>query len=146
MLLRPFTPEDWRILAQYWLRDMPESEIKAVIAKWNTNSYDGRYYEQLAVDVGGSVVGCVSLLARSDAAFTEGVEIFPPHRSQGFGYAAVKALLLYGKAMGYQTACVQIRVDNSASLALHKKLGFLVTDSFVNRRGNRVYELQLQLT
>ena len=141
MILRPFSSNDWPILSQNQYPGMPEIDIQSLIAQWNTRQHDGRYFEMLAIDVDGKIIGYVSLYAQDDGSVSEGVEIYTPFRRQGFAYTAASMLFRYAKDLGYQTVTEQIRQDNVASLALHDKLGFRIADSFINKRGNPVHSL-----
>ena len=145
MLLRPFTFEDWLIIAKYQYPDSSEEEIRGMILQWNTRQYDGQYFEMLAIENDGNIVGYVSLLDRNDGVVSEGVEIYPPYRRQGFAYNAVTMALQYAKELGFQAVSAQVRQNNAASIALHKKLGFQITDSFCNGRGHLVYTLTMKL-
>ena len=145
MILRPFSSSDWPILSQYQCPDMTEEEIKSLIAQWNTCQYDGKHFDMLAIDVDGKIAGYVSLFAQDDGSVSEGVEVYSPFRRQGVAYEAITQLLQYASNLGYTTITAQIRQDNVASLALHDKLGFLIADSFINKRGNPVHFLMRTL-
>ena len=124
---------------------MPEADVKALIAQWETKQYDGRFFELLAIDIDGRIVGYVSLFEQPDGAVSNGVEIYPPFRRNGYAFAALELLICRAKEMGYSSMVSQIRQDNEASLSLHRKLGFSVTGEFVNNRGKSVYSLLLKL-
>ena len=145
MILRPITIADWPTIAKYQYPDSSEEEIKDMILQRNTRQYEGQYFEMLAIENDGNIVGFVSLLDQNDGVVSEGVEIYPPYRRQGFAYHAVSMSLQYAKEGGFKVVSVEIRQDNIASLALHKKLGFLITDSFCNKRGHLVYTLSMKL-
>ena len=116
-----------------------------MITQWNTCQYNGRYFEMLAVEADGSIVGYVSLFDQGNRTASEGVEIYLPYRRKGFAFSALKQLGDHAKHLGYDTMTAQIRQDNIASIALHEKLGFAITGSFTNKRGNPVYSLSLAL-
>lgn len=143
LILRPFHPDNWPVLAQYQYPEMSEAEIKALISEFNSGSYNGRRFQMLAAENDGILVGSVSLFEQEPGIASEGVEIYPPYRRQGYAYAALK--LLWEQSQGYHTITAQIRKDNTASLALHRKLGFEIVNEFVNRRGHPVYSLSLTL-
>lgn len=145
MILRPFTFEDWPIIAKYQYPDSSNEEIKNMILQWNTRQYEGQYFEMLAIENDGNIVGYVSLLDRNGGVVSEGVEIYPPYRRQGYGVCAVKTALQYAKELGFQAVSAQIRQNNTASIALHKKLGFRITESFCNGRGHPVFTLSMKL-
>ena len=141
MILRPFSSNDWPVLSENQYPGMQEKDIQSFITQWNTRQHDGKYFEMLAIDVDGRIVGYVSLYAQDDSSVSEGVEICTPFRRQGFACTAVSLLLQYAKDLGFQTVTAQIRQDNVASLALHDKLGFQIVDSFINKRGNPIHSL-----
>lgn len=145
MILRPFIAENWQVISRDQYPGMPEADAKALIAQWETKQYDGRYFEQLAIDVDGQIVGFVSLQAQPNGTVSDGIEIYPPFRRNGYACAALKLLICFAHELGYSTMAAQIRQDNEASLALHRKLGFSITGEFVNKRGKPVYSLSLVL-
>lgn len=116
-----------------------------LIAQWDTKQYAGQYFEQLAMISDEQIVGYVSLFGQSDHIASEGVEVYAPYRRKGFAYEALVMLIHHAKNLGYRTMIAQIRQDNHASLALHEKLGFVITGQFTNKRGNPVYTLSLSL-
>lgn len=142
LILRPYTQDDWSVLALHQYPTMLEPEIKNLISEFNSGSYHGQHFQMLAVEHDDTLVGYVSLLEQTPGIASEGVEIYPPYRRRGFAFAALQKLF---SQTTYHTITAQIRADNSASLALHNKLGFHVVDEFVNRRGHSVYSLSLVL-
>ena len=145
MILRPFTSIDCPVILKYQYPDSSAEEIKEMILQWNMRQYDGRYFEMLAIENEGCVVGYVSVLALSDNTVSEGVAIYPPYRRKGFASTALTMLFDYVKALGFATVTGQVRQDNAASIALHKKCGFQITDSFRNGRGHLVYTFSIEL-
>ena len=140
VILRPFLYNDWPVLKQHQYPGMSEEEIKKLISDFNSCIYQSRQVQVLAVESNGALVGYVSLYEQENDAASEGVEIFPPYRRQGFAFEALQQLFAQ---TFYRTITAQIRKDNTASLALHSKLGFQIVDEFVNRRGHPVYLLSL---
>ena len=141
--LRPFVLEDWQTISLFQYPNLSETDIKHLISDFNSGFSNGRRIEMLAVEADGMLVGYVSLLDLGNGIASEGVEIYPPYRRRGYAFSALKMLL--EQSSDYRMVTAQIRQDNSASLALHEKLGFTVTDSFTNRRGHPVYSLALSL-
>ena len=140
LILRPYTQDDWPILALHQYPGMSENELKNLIADFNAGVYNGCKMQMLAVEVDGTLVGYVSLFEQGDGSASEGVEIYPPYRRRGLAYAALQQLFAQTT---YHTITAQIRKDNNASLALHRKLGFQIVAEFVNKRGHPVYSLSL---
>ena len=145
MILRQFVVDDWQVISQHQHPGLTEEQAKMLIAQWDTKQYGGQYFEQLAIVSGEQIVGYVSILGQSDSIVSEGVEVYTPYRCRGFAHQALTALTQHAKDLGYHTMTAQIRQDNIASLALHKKLGFVITNHFINKRGNPVYTLSLSL-
>ena len=141
--LRPYAQDDWPVLVQYQYPSMSESEVKALISEFNSGICQSTRTQMLAVETDNIIVGFVSLYEQGDGIASEGVEIYPPYRRRGYAYAALRQLL--EQSQSYHTITAQIRKDNAASLALHRKLGFQITDAFVNKRGHPVYSLSISL-
>ena len=142
VILRPFLYSDWPVLKQHQYPGLSEKEIKNLISDFNSGIYQGRRLQMSVVESDGTLVGYVSLYDQGNGTASEGVEIYPAYRRQGFAFAALQQL--YAQTT-YHTITAQIRKDNTASLALHSKLGFQIVDEFVNKRGHPVYSLSLSL-
>ena len=72
-MLRKFQPSDQALVALRFGRS-PE-EASRLIHEWNTGSYQGRYFEMYAVVHDETVVGTISLCARSKSVISIGPEI-----------------------------------------------------------------------
>lgn len=101
--------------------------------------HSGHYFEIFSVMNEDVCVGFVSLYGLSDTEISCGPEIKPQYRKHGFAYIAVKHSLEYAKQIGYTYAVAQVRQDNCASIALHRKLGFDLCEKFVNKNGHFVF-------
>ena len=144
LILRQYTSADWPVLVRHQYPNMSESEAKKLIADFNEGLHAGRRIQILAVENDKHLVGYVSLYEQADGVASIGVEVYPPYRRQGFAFTALQMLL--SQAAGYHTIVSQVRTDNTASLALHHKLGFQICEKFTNRRGHEVYFLSLSLS
>lgn len=69
------------------------------------------------------IVGCVSLYQHTNSVISLGIEVFPPYRQRGYAFYGVSLALDYAKEKGFRIAVAQVRNNNHASIALHKKLG-----------------------
>lgn len=100
--------------------------------------HEGRYYEQFAVRANGCLVGTVSLFEQADGTVSDGVDIFPVFRRCGFAAKGLTLVMDVARRRGYAVQTAQIRTSNTASIALHGKLGFTPGEPWINRRGNEV--------
>ncbi len=131
--LRHFDHNDWEILKEKYA-DIPKEEIIEMIDEWNTLNYHGNFFEMFAVISEGQVVGTVSIYAKGDE-IEAGPMIFCDCRKKGYGFEAVKAALEKAKTYGYKAASANIRKDNTPSLCLHQKLGFVFIGDYMGKKG-----------
>ena len=143
--IRSFTEGDSLSLKQLHYRDCDEDKIKSIIAEWGRKEYQGKYFEMFAVVDDESLVGQVSIYEHSKNIVSLGVEIYPEYRRNGFAHSSSGLVLDYAKNRGYKIAVSQVRIDNAASLALHRKLGFEIDHDYVNKKGNKVFFLIMSL-
>ncbi len=133
------------VIREFTEADLPEAERRfgpeagELIARWREKVWNGKFFEMLAVEDGGALVGTVSLLEHSRSAVSLGIEIFPEYRRRGRATAACALALERARKRGYKIAMDQVRADNQASAALHRRLGF-ENDGYVyiNRKGSEV--------
>lgn len=123
------------------LREFTEKDDPVVCERTGAGkkSHNGRYFEAFAVEVGEELVGCLSIYQRTASAVSFGVEIFSAHQGKGHGTRALEEGLRLAKEKGFSIAMDQVLVDNPASLAIHRKLGF-ECDGYVyrNQKDNNV--------
>ena len=137
--LRPFARSDAPTLAAKQYPTLGEAQILSMIDEWSTRQHGGNFFEMLAVTCGGEVVGSVSLYSRHEGIASFGVEIFAEYQRRGHAFDAVRLLLGHAQSLGYSVITSQVRKDNTASVALHAKLGFVPDHEYVNARGHEVY-------
>ncbi len=120
---------------------MPADEKLNMIRESAFREHDGAYFELLAVYDDDRVVGFMSLYAHSAHIISVGPEIKEDLRHNGYGYLGETRALQYVKDAGYTLAVASVREDNTASVALHEKLGFEEGVRCLSKRGNpiRVY-------
>ena len=137
--LRNFTVDDALEFQQKQSKNMPLNEVKSLLTKWQEKEFDGKYFEMFAIINDKRIVGMISLYQLSENVIHCGPEIFECYRKQGIGGEAMKLAMKIAKNKGYKLMLQQIRVNNTASIALHKKLGF-ETDEYIykNRHNNDV--------
>ncbi|MBE7001543.1 MAG: GNAT family N-acetyltransferase [Ruminococcaceae bacterium] len=141
LILRSFCQSDWNVIVQYQHPDMDQEQAVALIAEFNAPTYHGKFHKLLAIADGDQVVGYVSLIETEANTVSIGAEVYAPFQRQGYAYAAILQLLTMANAYGYHTAAGQVRKDNTASLALCKKLGFAIVNEGISKRGRPVYNL-----
>ena len=137
--LRNFTNADAKEFQQKQATTMSLDELKAIFAQWGSKNYAGKYYEMFAVVKDGEIVGSISLYQLSKSVVSCGPEVFAAYRKQGIGKEAMLLAMDIAKNMGYKVVSQQIGRNNTASIALHEKLGF-ETDEYIyrNKKGNEV--------
>ena len=138
--LRHFTEKDTDCLQKHMYPDMTPADIACLLKDWESLSYQGQYFEMLAVESDGALVGNASLREQAAHVISLGIEIFPEERGKGYACGAVEQLCRLGSAKGYQVALDQVRADNIPSIKLHEKLGFERTVStYQNAKGKEVF-------
>ena len=137
--LRHFGEEDLPVLGRYLLPGRTDDEIRTVLARWETLTWGGRYFEMFAVLYNSTPVGSVSLFQHSGYIISAGPEIFPEYRRRGYASAGLTLAYEHAKQQGYRIAAAEIRKDNTASIRLHEKAGFLRNGEYVNRNGREIY-------
>ena len=75
----------------------------------------------------GRHAGGITVHSVQGAQFSYGVAVSGDMRRHGIASAALPLLFETMKARGFSVCAVQIAPDNAASLALHRKLGFIQT-------------------
>lgn len=139
ILLRNFTESDAIEFHQKQSANISLDEVKKLIVKWNEKEFAGKYFEMFAVVKGTEIVGMISLYQHSTSVISCGPEIFESYREQRIATEAMMLAMKIAKNKGYKLMSQQIRVNNTASIALHNKLGF-ETDGYIykNKHGNDV--------
>ena len=137
--LRNFVTEDAEALQKNKYRNMPIRDIRKLIDRWNTGNYRGNYFVVFAIISGGELVGMISLYQHTESIVSIGPEVFSGYRDKEYGRLAMEIVMSLAKDTGYKIISQQIRTDNTASIALHKSLGF-ETDGYlyINRNGKKV--------
>ena len=137
--LRNFTLDDAVEFQQKQSMNMSLDEVESLLKQWQEKEFEGKYCEMFAVINDAEIVGMISLYQHSENVISCGPEIFERYRKQGLGGEAMKLAMKIAKNKGYKLISQQIRVNNIASIALHKKLGF-ETDEYIykNRHNNDV--------
>lgn len=117
---------------------MSFEERKILIDESINKIHNGAYFEFLVIYNDDTVIGFMNLFAHSNHIISCGPEIRECFKRQGFGYLAEAMALEYAKEKGYTAAVGDVRDDNTASIALHEKLGFEMDRKYVNKQGRTV--------
>jgi len=137
--LRNFDADDCEFLRANFRPGMTTGEAMSLIDEWSQKSYKGSFFEQFAICNDSQPVGWISLYAPEPPTVGVGFGIIEQERRKGYCTQAVALVLEHAKALGYKTAFSQVRKNNTASIGLHKKCGFVVTGEGVSGRGNEVF-------
>lgn len=138
--LRNFVNSDIGQLQKDKYAGMPSETLQALIDTWNQKKFEENYFEMVAIVENHTLIGEASLYGRSEHMVSCGIELYPAYRGKGYGTLAYPKLLSLAKQKGFTIAVAQVRADNFASIALHKKVGFETEDyTYKNRKGNPIY-------
>ena len=98
-----------------------------------------RYVQFVAYDA-GKAVGLAEAAVRTDyvngtetspVAFLEGLYVVPDARGKGIGRSLVEAVARWGKERGCTELASDAALENAASHAMHRALGFEETERVV---------------
>ncbi len=145
IILCPINRDNKNLFQDTSYAEMPAEAMEKMLAESLAKNHMGKYFELFAVMDDDICVGFVSLYETAPGQISCGPEIKPQYRQQGYGYLAVRAALEQATQMGYTMAIAQIRQDNTASIALHQKLGFTLCRSYTNKKGHCVFAFQKAL-
>ncbi len=137
--LRHFEIKDIPILKKHYFKDKTENEISSIVNDMQKLEHDGKYFEMFAVCNDNVPVGMISLYQHSGYIISIGPIIYHGFRCNGYAYEGMKIAIQIAKDKGYKIASAQIKKDNTASINLHKKLGYYLDDEYFNKKGNEVY-------
>ena len=139
IILRNFSESDAEVFLREYHKSISPEEVREMFSKWNTKEHEGRYFEMFAIVNDQQIVGQISLYQHSENVISCGPEIYEGYRKQGLAGEAMVLAMDIAKEKGYKIVSQQVRADNVASIALHRRLGF-ETNGYVyrNRKGNEV--------
>jgi len=143
--LRNFNEGDLEFLMSHYKSGMTTHETAALLAEWNQKSFRGTYFEMFAIIHNAIPTGWISLFAHDKTTISAGMEVIESARGNGLATAALVQALDYAKHLGYTTAVAQIRKNNTASLRLHEKCGFIITGECLTSKGSAAFLLQRKL-
>ena len=153
MRLRHFTEEDFEYISKNWTDNKRMTGIsfptdktayKELIAKWNTCSYNGKYFEQFIIE-DGVPVGICSLYEHSDNEVSYGAIIDSNYYRHGYCTLACKEVIKLAKQKGFGVLSGGVRADNKASIEFCKKFGFVHKRTAINSRGEEQLQFEMNL-
>lgn len=134
--LTPLAGTDLPILA--YDQHCTAEELQPMLAASLAKTHEGRYYEQFVIRADGCAVGTVSLFEHEDGTVSDGVDVFPTFQRCGYAHQALTLLMDIAKGRGFCVMTAQVRNNNGPSIGLHRKLGVVPGESWINRHGNEV--------
>ena len=140
LTLKSFEEDDLLFLSGTGYVSMSEKAKKDMLAASQTRRHtDGNYFEMFSLRDGIDIIGFVSLYSKEPGSVSIGLDIREQYRRRGYGtrFAELIAKLLAEK--GFSFIRNTVRTDNKASVLLHEKLGFTLTDQYTTDKGRNVY-------
>lgn len=138
LTVKPIEKEDISSLDDTGYKAMSTEERLQMVQESIQKSHDGKYFEFFKILVDDVIVGFMNLYAHTDHIISCGPEIKPSFRQLGYAYEAERLVLSMAKSKGYTVAVGDVREENTASRALHEKLGFEMERVCTNERGRRM--------
>jgi RimJ/RimL family protein N-acetyltransferase len=152
--LRNITENDCDFILRNWagysvvFKDgLTSDELISMIRVWDSKRYDGNYFQMFGITNDGVLVGTLSLYQK-DANVNSvylGVEIDVENRRKGFATDAIRLSFAFAKEKGFERIESQARIANNASVKLHLKCGFEITEQTLSKRGHEVYNFSIKL-
>jgi L-amino acid N-acyltransferase YncA len=131
--IRPLTPADWPAVEAIWSEgiDTRNATFEVETPSWETFDATRHPDHRLVATLDGEIVGWAALAPVSRRPCYAGVAensvyVTSRARGQGIGRALLDALLAGSDAGGIWTVQTSIFPENTASLALHERVGFRV--------------------
>ena len=135
IILKPITYDNLHDFDGTEYGSMPLEERKRLIDESINQNHNGSYFEFLVVYQDDTVFGFMNLFAHSAHIISCGPEIKEAFRKKGLGFLAEAMALDYAKKNGYTIAVGGVDDHNTASIALHEKLGFEMDRKYQNKQG-----------
>ncbi len=115
-----------------------DAKWQGLLADTTASQREGRFFEQLCIRDGETIVGVLSLAAQEDGVIRESLEIFPAYRRMGYGRKAVTLAMERARMLGYTEVSAKFCADDEANLALHRSLGFMETACGLSHDGQKM--------
>lgn len=139
MILKPIDTNDVNSFDETEYNNMSAEERLQMISESKQKIHNGKYFEIFKVLVDDVIVGFMNLYAHSEHIISCGPEIKKQYRRSGYAYEAEKEILSSVKSKGYTIAVGEVMEENSASRALHEKLGFEIYKIYTKNNGKCSY-------
>ncbi len=129
---------DWLRLRMALWPDTTAAELQEEMTAFLRDP--SRFVQWLARDDTGRAVGLVEAslrrefvngASRSPVAFLEGIYVIPEERRKGHARALVECVRNWARGKGLGELCSDALLENKASLAMHRALGFRETERVV---------------
>lgn len=138
--LSPLASEDVPFLTGTGYASMPEKAKQKMLSDSQAKQYaDGNYFEVFTLREGNDVIGFVSLYSKEPGFVSIGLDIRKQYRRQGYGTRSAEPIAELLTEKGFVAIRNTVRTDNEASIRLHEKLGFTLTDQYATDKGRSVY-------
>lgn len=138
LTLRKFEAMDTELVSSRLNLNLDEA--KNLINEWNTQIFNGNYFEMFAIINNDAIVGMISMYEHSKSVISIGPEIFEEYRRKGFAKAAMEKVISIAQRKQYAIVLQQVRINNDASIKLHESLNFEKDNAiYKNKNGNDIY-------
>ena len=138
--LSPLASEDVPFLTGTGYEAMPEKAKQKMLSDSQAKQYaDGNYFEVFTLRDGTDVIGFVSLYSKEPGFVSIGLDIREQYRRRGFATRSAEPIAELLAEKGFSVIRNTVRTDNKASVLLHEKLGFTLTDQYTTDKGRNVY-------
>ena len=133
MTIEPMTPEDWPAVHRIYSQGIATGDATLEREAPDWNHFDHSHPRDCRLVArggpGGPVIGWTALGGYSARKVYAGVAwesvyVAADARGRGVGRALLEALIPASEAAGFWTLLAGVMLENTASLALHEKVGF----------------------
>jgi len=133
-VVRPLTPDDWPLVEAIWAEGIATRNATFETETPSWEAFDAtrhRGHRLVAVDDDGALLGWAALAPVSRRPCYEGVAensvyVSADARGRGVGRSLMEALVASADADGIWTIQTNVFPENTASVALHERVGFRV--------------------
>lgn len=140
LFLSPLIIEDLPFLSGTGYASMLEKTKLKMLSDSQAKQYaDGNYFEMFSLREGSDVIGFVSIYSKESGFVSIGLDIRKQYRHQGYGTRSAEPIAKLLADKGFVAIRNTVRTDNEASIRLHEKLDFTLTDQYATDKGRSVY-------